>query len=60
LKNLETIPAGAYSVAIEYVRQGKSLSSGYKATVAIRETPDGKQLTIDRSASSEPPAGWVD
>jgi hypothetical protein len=60
LKHLESIPTGGYSVAIEYISKGKSLSSGYKATVAIRDMPDGKQLAIDRTASSEPPVGWVD
>jgi len=60
LKHLENIPTGSYSVAIEYISKGKSLSSGYKAAVVIRDTPDGKQLAIDRAASSEPPVGWVD
>ncbi len=60
LKHLESVPAGSYSVVIEYISKGKSLSSGYQATVAIRDTPEGKQLVIDRTASSEPPVGWVD
>jgi hypothetical protein len=60
LKNIESIHPGGYSIAIEYISKGKSLSSGYKATVAIRDAPDGKQLTIDRIANGEPPVGWVD
>jgi hypothetical protein len=60
LRNLESVPVGSYSIAIEYIAKGSSLSSGYKSTVAIRGTPNGKQLTIDRAASSEPPVGWVD
>ncbi|MGA7928831.1 MAG: hypothetical protein WCA20_22900 [Candidatus Sulfotelmatobacter sp.] len=60
LKHLESIAAGGYSLAIEYIGKGKSLSNGYKATVAIRDAPDGKQLSIDRTANGEPPVGWVD
>jgi hypothetical protein len=60
LSHLESIPAGRYSIAVEYISKGRSLSSGYKATIAIRDTPEGKLLAIDRTASSEPPVGWVD
>jgi hypothetical protein len=60
LKQLEGVPVGNYSVAIEYISRGKSLSRGYTATVAILDTLNGKQLTINRTAGSEPPVGWVD
>ena len=60
LKHLESIPAGGYSLAIEYISKGKSLSNSYKAIIAIRDAPDGKQLSIDRTANGELPVGWVD
>jgi hypothetical protein len=60
LTHLDSIPAGGYSLTLEYISKGKSLSHGYKATVAIRDARDGKHLSIDRTANGETPVGWID
>ena len=60
LSHLEGVPAGNYSVTFEFLSKGKSLSRGYAASVTIRDSSGGKQLTIQPVAGSDPPVGWVD
>jgi len=50
LGELSDLAAGNYSLELEYSHDGKILSRGYKATVAIRDTPQGKELAVEHAA----------
>ena len=57
LSHLENVPAGRYSLALEFKDGDDVLSRGDGAKIEIRDTRDGKQLAFD-PAASKAPVGW--
>jgi hypothetical protein len=52
LGTISGLPTGNYSVAPDFVRNQKILSTGYGLKVSIRETPRGKELVIRKAAEN--------
>jgi hypothetical protein len=57
LSHLENVPAGRYSLALEFKDGDDVLSKGYGTKIEVRDTREGKQLAFD-PAASKAPVGW--
>jgi hypothetical protein len=46
LSQLLDVPAGSYSLALEYSRDDEIVSTGYKLILAISDTPGGRRPSV--------------
>jgi hypothetical protein len=52
---LEGIPAGQYSIEMQFRRNGAAIGHGYGVKVRVIEEPGQKKMALDRGASQERP-----
>jgi hypothetical protein len=55
VENLDAIPAGKYSIQIQFRRDGKTIGHGYGLKVTVLEESDRKRIVLDPEASRERP-----